>query len=561
MRSTPVWILMLALLLLLPASTLGYLVTLGGSAEDLEIPEGPDKECIVCHLEVTPGIVQQYLRGAMGAPGIQNEDVAASLGGMDRVPCTVCHGSQHTSAEDWMEARLPDYSVCSACHEDQVNQFLSGKHSLAWRAMMALPMVQQMPKEQVLFGCGGCHKIGVKEPEELLELGLDRPYGIGATCDQCHTRHAFSTYEARQPEACAKCHMGFDHPQWEMWSMSKHGNIYFANKDKYPFDVSLKYIEPSDYPGPTCQLCHMPKGNHSVLTPWGFVALVAFEGRPEGLELVEDPEWEAAKVEVLKALRVLDPEGNPTPILDAVVQLRVVRVTPEEFFQARERLLEVCSGCHSRDFALNYLKAADRVIRESTIQLAEAVKAIAEARLEGVIPPRAEEPDNPYPFLLNFYEEPSGLDREAWLIFLEYRMRAFQGMFHVNPDYTHWYGWSEIRRALGDIHEEIELHRTILKTGETASDTAENLQDALTRLGDLESRVSSVEGKLTQVDPRLTNIEDRVQGLEDSYTTLEEIVDTAKDTASKAVSRAQIALLLGLIALIVSIAGLMLRRS
>ncbi len=31
------------------------------------------------------------------------------------------------------------------------------------------------------------------------------------------------------------------------------------------------------------------------------------------------------------------------------------------------------------------------------------------------------------------------------------RMRAFQGAFHNNPDYTLWYGWSEMVRDLSEI--------------------------------------------------------------------------------------------------------------
>jgi hydroxylamine dehydrogenase len=30
-------------------------------------------------------------------------------------------------------------------------------------------------------------------------------------------------------------------------------------------------------------------------------------------------------------------------------------------------------------------------------------------------------------------------------------MRAFQGAFHSNPDYTLWYGWSELQRDLTEI--------------------------------------------------------------------------------------------------------------
>lgn len=28
---------------------------------------------------------------------------------------------------------------------------------------------------------------------------------------------------------------------------------------------------------------------------------------------------------------------------------------------------------------------------------------------------------------------------------------AFQGAFHANPDYTLWYGWSEMQRDLTEI--------------------------------------------------------------------------------------------------------------
>ncbi len=36
-------------------------------------------------------------------------------------------------------------------------------------------------------------------------------------------------------------------------------------------------------------------------------------------------------------------------------------------------------------------------------------------------------------------------------MFLEHRMRAFQGTFHANPDYALWYGWSEMQRDLVEI--------------------------------------------------------------------------------------------------------------
>jgi hydroxylamine dehydrogenase len=36
-------------------------------------------------------------------------------------------------------------------------------------------------------------------------------------------------------------------------------------------------------------------------------------------------------------------------------------------------------------------------------------------------------------------------------VYLEHRMRTFQGTFHANPDYAFWYGWSQMQRDLTDI--------------------------------------------------------------------------------------------------------------
>ena len=57
---------------------------------------------------------------------------------------------------------------------------------------------------------------------------------------------------------------GFDHPQWEIYSSSKHG-VRAALKQ-------LKVL-PGSVAAPTCQTCHMQEGNHSVQTAWGFLAL------------------------------------------------------------------------------------------------------------------------------------------------------------------------------------------------------------------------------------------------------------------------------------------------
>jgi hypothetical protein len=38
-------------------------------------------------------------------------------------------------------------------------------------------------------------------------------------------------------------------------------------------------------------------------------------------------------------------------------------------------------------------------------------------------------------------------------MFLEHRMRTFQGTFHASPDYALWYGWNEMQQDLTQIKE------------------------------------------------------------------------------------------------------------
>ncbi len=385
--------------------------------------------CINCHRQVTPGIVSQFLSGKMGQPGA----------GLD---CSTCHGSAHVKgAEDAKLAEMPTPETCKSCHPERFEQFSQGKHALAWVAMEAMPMWAHQPSAVVgtgFKGCSGCHKIGLKLGgySQIKEFR----YGTGS-CDSCHTRHTFSVEEARDPRACQTCHMGFDHPQWEMWSTSKHGTIWAIEHER-------------DGEGgrrgraPTCQTCHMPEGNHAVMTSWGFLALRL----PE-----EDAEWMANRATILQALGVLDWQGNPTARLDVVKAGKVARLTKEEFQAEREKMLAVCSQCHSPSYAKANLDAGDEIIKEADQMMAEAIREVKALYDEGLLKKPADwafAPD-----LLQFYEAKSAIEQELWVMFLEHRMRTFQGAFHMNPDYMHWYGWAPMKESLARIKEEAERMR------------------------------------------------------------------------------------------------------
>ena len=383
------------------------------------------QDCAGCHEKVTPSIVSDWRLSKHSQSGID---------------CSVCHGDQHTSAGDVAQVQIPTPETCAPCHDIQVEQFKAGKHALAWAAMKTMPTTHWQPMVLIegMKGCGGCHKIGLKTEEEIRELKAQGAgFGV-ASCDACHTRHLFSVQEARQPQACRTCHMGFDHPQWEMYSGSKHG-VRFLLKQSGTL--------PETVAAPTCQTCHMQEGDHEVRTAWGFLAV--------RLPLPEDTQWAADRTTILQALGVLDPEGNPTARLEVIKQADVVRLTQEDWQRERDKMLRTCNQCHSSNFARAELEKGDQMIKETDRLLAEAIRIVAGLYKDGVL----EKPENyPYAFpdLLTFHDAPTSIEQRLFVMHLEHRMRAFQGTFHANPDYALWYGWSEMRRDLTEIRTKAE---------------------------------------------------------------------------------------------------------
>ena len=378
------------------------------------------QECVECHKKTTPNIVSDW---------------QVSKHSQNDVGCSVCHGEEHKSADDYDVARIPTPDTCAQCHEGKVDQFKKGKHSLAWAAMKAMPMAHAQPVALMegMKGCGGCHKIGLKTEAEVRDL-QKAGAGFGrASCDACHTRHIFSVAEARQPQACQTCHMGFDHPQWEMYSASKHGVRFLLKQNK---------TLPETAAAPSCQMCHMQAGSHEVRTAWGFLAV--------RLPMPEDKQWAADRATILQGLGVLDPSGNPTGRLDVVKAADVARLTQESWQKERNEMIGVCNRCHSVNFARAELAKGDDMIREVDHLMAEAIRVVAALYKDGILAKPASYA-HPFPDLLTFHDGPTEIEQELFVMFLEHRMRSFQGTFHANPDYALWYGWSEMRRSLKRI--------------------------------------------------------------------------------------------------------------
>jgi hypothetical protein len=395
--------------------------------------------CVDCHKRVTPNVVRDW------------ELSKHSKNGVD---CSVCHGSDHMSNLDTAKVKIPTPDTCGACHEKRVKEYKSGKHAAAWAAMNAMPTIHWQPMAMIegQKGCGACHKIGMKSENEIKELKKSGQVFGNSACDSCHTRHTFSVIEAKQPQACQTCHMGFDHPQWEMYSGSKHGVRYLLKQEQ---------VLQEDVAAPTCQTCHMQEGNHGVRAGWGFLAV--------RLPMPEDKEWAADRVTILQALGVLDPSGKPTARLDVVKAADLARLSQDEWQKDRDKMLKTCNKCHSMNFAKAELEKGDQMIKSADHLMAEAILIIAGLYKDGVI----KQPKTyaaAFPDLLTFHDAPTVIEQKLFVMFLEHRMRTFQGTFHANPDYALWYGWSEMQRDLTEIRElAADMRDKALKTAKVTT--------------------------------------------------------------------------------------------
>jgi hypothetical protein len=244
--------------------------------------------------------------------------------------------------------------------------------------------------------------------------------------------------------------MGTDHPQWEMYSSSRHGIRFVLKQSR---------MLPEDVAAPTCQSCHFQAGNHATRTAWGYFAL-RFPN-PQ-----ESDQWARDRTTILQGLGVLDPAGKPAPRLSAFESFKVIRFTEGDWQAERDNAVKFCNDCHSINFARSELEKGDRTVREADAVMAEAIRAVAALYDEGVLK-KPESYAYAFPDLLMMHNAPTVIEQKLFSMFYEYRMRTFQGAFHCSPDYTSWYGWNPLQRGLIEIRERAAEMRSIAsRTGE-----------------------------------------------------------------------------------------------
>lgn len=222
-----------------------------------------DNSCVACHRNTSPGIVEQYGHSTMAAASVTCED------------CHEVNGDYAGAVEHEGTYVLPSPSaaMCAKCHGAEVAQYNASRHGLpAYVAVFGTDGLSQNLLDQYAaipeggfapdksrnaiaalegpaitrFACESCHNIGRPAADESV-----------GQCQKCHLRHEFSLEQARKPETCNNCHIGPDHPQWEIYQESAHGIAYATGGENWNWEAEPGTLTVNDFPAPTCSTCHM----------------------------------------------------------------------------------------------------------------------------------------------------------------------------------------------------------------------------------------------------------------------------------------------------------------
>jgi len=442
-------------------------VILAGAAIGAEaLPESmteTTKECLECHAEANPGLYQQW-----GS----SKHFGANVG------CHECHAAEETDT-DWLRDGIhDDYIIstivsprdCSRCHAKEVDEFENSHHSKAGRIMGSLDnmlaevvegdnglVTPQFPmgiSAAAVNGCWQCHGSEIRVDDQTGELdpatwpnsGIGRvnPDGSEGSCSACHSRHAFSVALARQPENCGKCHLGPDHPQYEIYQESKHGAAFNAHKDKMALDSS-KWIVGEDYTAaPTCATCHMSATKNQEISH-NIGLRIKWNNRPVHSKLSHetDKKW----------------------------NLSSATITADE---RRMKMIDVCMSCHQQKFVDNFFTQY-----ESLIALYEVKYAVPGEQLyKAAVAVLKTDPD--------YVKFSQAIDWTWFEIWHHEGRRARHGASMMAPDYTHWHGTYDLAKHwmtkfIPEIKEIIEEHRDDPAAREqvaTLSETLERVQNS-----------------------------------------------------------------------------------
>jgi len=383
-------------------------------------------KCWSCHASISPGIVEQWK---------SSKHFAADIA------CLDCHAAAEGDADAFEHngatiAVIVSPRDCAACHEKEYREQKGSHHAKAGQILGSLDnllgeVVGGPPA--VAAGCRQCHgsRVEIGEDGRPTEdtwpntgMGRINPDGSWGSCSACHARHEFSVEQARQPEACGKCHLGPDHPQMEVWEESKHGILYRANRESLNLDKDTWRAGKDYFSGPTCSSCHMSAAGRQGVTH----------------DVGERISWTLRPPVSVKLNMVVHDDDTKEDLTGDAPELpavggehggkKVVRTMTWQ--QRRAAMQNVCRQCHGKSFVEGAYAQFDGVVELYNDKFALPAKSIVtELKERGII----SKPD---------FDDP--IEWTWWELWHHEGRRARHGAAMQGPDYTWWHGIYEVAK-------------------------------------------------------------------------------------------------------------------
>lgn len=385
--------------------------------------------CVECHKMEDPGLYQQW---------------GASVHHRAKIGCYECHAAAEGEPDafkhegQWI-ATIVSPKDCAKCHETEAREMTESHHAKAGRILGSLdnvlaeivegnrglitPGFQNGNSAAAVAGCWQCHGSQVKvleggklDPATWPNTGIGRinPDGSEGSCSACHSRHAFSVEQARNPDNCGKCHMGPDHPQLEIYYESKHGIAFKAHKDKLNL-ASPKWVVGEDYHlAPTCATCHMSATPSKPATG----DRPAIKGQAVTHDVGMRISWNnRPKVSVR-------PE-----VSDKQMGLPGANV---DWKTRRANMQNVCFNCHQKQWVDSFYVQYDGIVHLYNEKFGKPSLA-----LYGLAKPLRK-------VQATFA---NAVDWSYWELWHHEGRRARHGASMMGPDYTHWHGTYDVAKT------------------------------------------------------------------------------------------------------------------
>ena len=391
-----------------------------------------DDACASCHKDKHPGLYQQWKQ---------------SKHAQNNVGCIDCHEAAVTDVDAFAHnghniAVIVSPKDCANCHNKIVDEFKRSYHT---RAGQILPAEQNNVfgaivggPASVVVGCAQCHGSRVELDENNRPsvgwpntgIGRVNPDGSNGACTACHPRHNFSRAVARTPEACGKCHLGPDHPQIEIYTESKHGNIYYSGVHDLNME-SDDWVAGIDYSAtPTCATCHI--------------------GAAPGISSSHDMDERLsvnlrAKVSYkINLIRLADGKQYDLPVNIAPPKMgetytppagkgepgKVVEILTSD--NRRDNMKQVCKACHSSDHTNQHYENLDDFVDLYNNKFAIPTSSMMAALKEKGF--------------LNSVPNDQWIEWLWWEIWHHEGRRARSGAAMMAPDYAWWHGIYDVAK-------------------------------------------------------------------------------------------------------------------